>query len=147
MHLSTYVQNLAVDHMWRSATWPKSTARWFALFSTPPSDDTGAGAVELVGGSYARAQLDASDTNYAATQGGTSGASSGTTSPGTTSNVVAINFPNPTANWAPATHFGVYDASSGGNLLGWDALDQPMTVHAGDTQIRFAAGAFIFTID
>jgi hypothetical protein len=145
MHLTCFTQNLLVDHLWRTATWAKSTARWFALFSAIPTDI--GGGTELTGGSYARAQRDAANANYYATQGGVAGASSGTTSPGQTSNVAPITFPNPSANWLTASWFGIFDASSAGNLLAWDALSVPITVAAGDTQVTFNGGGFVFTID
>jgi hypothetical protein len=145
MHLSCYTQNLLTDHLWRSATWSKTTARWFALFSAAPAD-TG-GGTELSGNGYARAQFDASDAHYYATQGGISGASSGTVSPSRTENVTSISFPAPTGDWLMASWFGVYDAPTGGNLIGWDALTEPVTVFAGDSQVQFAGGSFVFTVD
>ena len=82
------------------------------------------------GGSYARVNLAPLDTNWKATQGGTSGASSG--SGGVTANAVAITFPAPSANWGTVTHFGIFDAASGGNLLVWNALTIPRTIVNGD---------------
>lgn len=142
MHLSNYVQNLIVDHLWRTATWAKSTVRYFALLRIADSEGNMA---ELTGGNYGRARLDAADANYTATQGGVSGASSGTS--GSTSNVSTINFPQPSADWQLAVAFAVYDAQNGGNLLGWEMLDEPMQIKAGESDVMFEAGGFVFTVD
>jgi hypothetical protein len=132
-----YLENILVDHIFRTRTYTKPTALWVALFTAAPSDS--GGGTEVVGGSYVRVNLPPSDTNWAATQGGTSGNSSG--SGGQTSNAVAITYPAPTANWGTVTHFGIFDASSGGNLIVWDALTASKTINSGDAAPSFAAGA------
>ena len=45
----------------------------------------------------------------------------------------AIAFPQATADWTQATHFGLWDAASAGNFLGGGALTQAKTVLNGDT--------------
>lgn len=135
---SDYVENKVIDHMFRAATWSKNTALYIALFTAAPSD--AGGGTEVTGGSYARASLPASDTNWAATQGGTSGNSTGTS--GQTSNAVAVTYPSPTANWGIVTHFAIFDASSGGNMLVWDSLTANREILNGDGPPSFAIGAF-----
>jgi hypothetical protein len=49
------------------------------------------------------------------------GAPSGT-APSSLTNGAAINFAAATANWGTVIAFGLYDASSSGNLLAWDFL-------------------------
>lgn len=137
-----YLENLVIDHLFRARTWAKPTAQYLALFTVAPSD-TG-GGTEVTGGSYARVNLAPSDTNWYATQGGTSGNSSGTT--GLTANAVAIVFAAPTANWGTVTHFAIMDASSGGNMLIWDALTAPRTILNGDSAPSFAVGALQITV-
>lgn len=44
------------------------------------------------------------------------------TSPASITNGAAINFAQATANWGTVTSFGIYDASSSGNLEAWDYL-------------------------
>lgn len=101
-----------------SAIFAEPTA-YVALFTTAPTDDTGAGAVEVSGGAYAR---------VATTTGtsGTWGAASTSTDPTTLSNSgttnAAITFPTATANWGTVVAFGLYDAATGGNLLAWGWL-------------------------
>ena len=115
---SDYLENKLIDHLFRTATFAKPTGLYLALFTAAPSD--AAGGTEVSGGSYARVNLAPSDTNWKATQGGTSGNSSGTG--GATANAAAITFPAPTANWGSVTHFGIFDAASAGHLLLWGAL-------------------------
>src|SRR4030095_7335610 len=102
---SDYLENLIVDHLFRTRTWTKPTALYLALYTSAPSDS--GGGTEVAGGSYARVNLAPLDTNWNATQGGTSGNSSGTS--GQTSNALAITFPAPTAHWGTVTHFGILD--------------------------------------
>jgi len=139
---SDYFENFLVDHQFRSRTYPKPTANWIALFTAAPSDS--GGGTEVVGGSYARVNLPPSDTNWTATQGGTSGNSSG--SSGLTTNAVAITYPAPTANWGTVTHFGIFDAPTGGNLVVWDALTAAKTINSGDAAPSFAVGALQITV-
>jgi hypothetical protein len=117
---------------------------YVALLTAAPSD-TG-GGTEVTGGSYARVAVTSSLANWAGTQSaGSTTASSGTS--GTTSNNNAITFPAPTANWGVITHFGIYDASTSGNLLIWGALTTSKTVNNGDAAPSFAAAALSIQVD
>jgi hypothetical protein len=138
---SDYLENQLVDHLFRGATFAKPSSLFFALFTAAPSDS--GGGTEVTGGSYARVSITPSNTNFNATQGGTSGVSSG--SGGNTTNAVAITFPAPSASWGTVTHYGVFDASSGGNLLVWGALNTPKTINNGDAAPSFSAGNFSLT--
>jgi hypothetical protein len=139
---SDYLENLVIDHLFRTRTFAKPTALYLALFTSAPSDS--GGGTEVTGGSYARVNLAPLDTNWNATQGGTSGNSSGVT--GQTANAVAITYPAPTANWGTVTHFGIFDAASGGNLLIWDALVNSRTILSGDPAPSFPIGALQVTV-
>ncbi|MEO8680392.1 MAG: hypothetical protein ABI665_15175 [Vicinamibacterales bacterium] len=139
---SDYLENKLIDHLFRTASFTKPTGLYVALLTAAPSD--AAGGTEVTGGSYARVNLAPLDANWKATQGGTSGASSGTG--GVTSNASAITFPAPTANWGTVTHFGIFDAASGGNLLIWDALTASRTILSGDPAPAFAIDALTVTI-
>lgn len=120
------------------------TSLYVALLTAAPSD-TG-GGTEVSGGSYARVTVASSLANWAGTQAAASTTASSGTS-GTTSNNASITFPAPTANWGVCTHFGIYDASSAGNLLYWGALTTAKTVNNGDPAPSFAAAALSIQID
>lgn len=130
---SDYLENKLIDHIFRSATFAKPAALYVALFTAAPSD--AAGGTEVAGGSYARVNLPPLDTNWKATQGGTAGVSTG--AGGGTANAVAIAFPAPTGAWGVVSHYGIFDAASGGNLLIWDAMAAPRTILAGDPAPSF----------
>lgn len=139
---SDYLENKIADHLFRSATWAKPTALWTALFTAAPND--AGGGIEVSSGGYGRVNLLPSDTNWTATQGGTTGASIGTS--GMVTNNVAITFPVPTADWGTCGWFALFDAPSGGNMLVWDALQAPRTILSGDPAPQFAAGSLQITI-
>jgi len=120
-------------------------ATWYVGLFTAAPGETG-GGTEVSGGSYARVAVTAGLTQWAGTQGaGTTAASSGTN--GTTSNNAAITFPAPTANWGVITNWGIFDASTGGNLWIYAALTTNKTINNGDPAPSFAAGALTFQID
>ena len=93
---------------------------------------------EVSGNAYARVQRDPANANWAAAAGGD----------GTTSNIAALSFPTPTpAGWGTITHFGIYDAPTGGNLLFYAELTGgSKTVNAGDS-VSFAGGALTVTFN
>lgn len=126
--LSNYAENKALDHLFKTATFTPPTHWYVALFTAAP-DDTG-GGTEVSGGSYARVIC---DTWNAA-------------SSGSIANTGAITFTTATGSWGTVTHFAIFDASSGGNMLCWGSLTTSKTVGSGDTA-SFGAGAFVVTLD
>ena len=134
-NFSDYIENKLVDHIFRAASFTKPTNLYIALFTSAPSDS--GGGTEVSGGSYARQALNPSDTNWYATQGGTTGNSSGTG--GATSNAVDVVFPQATANWGTVVALAIFDAVTGGNLLFQGSLSVSKTINTGD-QAKLAAG-------
>jgi hypothetical protein len=112
-------------------------AIWIALFTANPTETTDT-ATEVSGGSYVRIQVTQANSNW--TQNSTG------TDPQQIQNTNAITFsPGPSANWGVVTGVGVYDASSGGNLLYWGALSANKTVNNGDPAPSFPANALTIT--
>lgn len=140
--LSDYLENKLIDHLLRATAYTAPANTYVGLLTAAPSD--AGGGTEVSGGSYARVSVASGTSAWTATQGGTSGASSGTG--GTTSNAATINFATPSAGWGTVTHFGVYDASTGGNLLFYGALTASKVINSGDS-VSFAAGALTLQID
>lgn len=150
--MSDFLENKIIDWLLRgqaigitgasAAAGTGPTSVYVGLLTAAPSD--AGGGTEVTGGSYARVTVASSMANWAGTQSaGSTVASSGTG--GQTSNNGAIVFPAPTANWGTITHFGIYDASSAGNLLIWGALTVSKNVNNGDAAPQFNAAALTIT--
>jgi hypothetical protein len=140
--LTNFCENKLIDHLFRTTTYTPGTM-YVGLFTAMPSD-TG-GGTEVTGGSYARVAVTKGDAYWNGTHGTTTGASSGTG--GTTSNAGSISFPTPSANWGTIVGFGLFDASSAGNLLVYGALSVNKTVNNGDPAPMFQAGTLQITVD
>lgn len=140
--MSDYLENKLVDLLFRGQAF-SAPACYIGLFTAAPSDS--GGGTEVSGGSYARVNTSAGLTTWAGTQSaGSTTASSGTG--GQTSNNGAITFPAPSANWGSITHFGIFDAASGGNLLFHGALTASKTVNNGDPAPSFTSGSLTVTL-
>lgn len=83
---------------------------------SPLADDSG--ATELSGSGYARVNAP-NGTHWAAAAGSQK------------KNSAIITFPTSTAAWGKVTHFGIYDASSGGNLKAFGDLVPSRTIENG----------------
>lgn len=140
--LTDYAENKIVDAVFRGQSLGAPATFYVALF-TAACNDAG-GGTEVTGGSYARVAVTSSLANWAGTQSaGSTTASSGTG--GQTSNNAAITFPAPTANWGTVTHFGIFDASTSGNMWICQSLTASKTVNNGDAAPSFSAGALTVT--
>lgn len=95
------------------ATHPTAYIGLFtAVGATPDSWTSGSPTMtEVTGGSYARVNATSAGFN----------ASSGTM-PSSITNSGAITFPQASANWGTVIAFGLFDASTAGDLLAWDYL-------------------------
>lgn len=127
------VEQQLLDHFLTDPAYTPPATMYIGLSSTTPTE-AGGNFTEPSGGAYARVSTAAADW----------GAATGT-APATKSNTATKTFPTATANWASGsnlTHFGLYDASSAGNLLCWGALGTAKPVLNGDTA-SFAAGALV----
>lgn len=128
--MSDFLENKIIDQLFRGQTAPVTSTLYVGLLTSSPSD--AGGGSEVSGGSYARVAVSSSLANWAGTQSaGSTTASSGTG--GQTSNNTPVTFPTPSAGWGNVTHFGIYDAASGGNLLFWGTLTIAKTINQSDT--------------
>lgn len=118
---SDYAEKMVLDHLFGGQTFTAPSNYYLALFTATPNDS--GGGTEVSGGSYARATVD-NDTSMFA------GATSGT---GKTTNNEEITFPEATGSWGTVTHWALFDAVSGGNMILYGALDNSKTITSGDT--------------
>lgn len=129
--LSDYLENALLQELFNNTNLAPP-ATYVALHTADPTD-AGTGT-EVSGGSYARVLVNpaggsAPKWNAAAVD-----------APGyKVSNADDITFPTATVSWGTITHFGIRDASSGGNLLMHGALTVSKAIGIGDT-FKFAAG-------
>lgn len=128
---SNYLENKLNDHLFGKATYTSPTT-YLALCTSAPTDgDTGSTISEATYTSYARLSTSASDWN----------ASSG----GTISNANQLQFTAATGGSDTITHVAAVDASSGGNLLWYIALDANLAVSSGITP-QFNAGTLSVSV-
>ena len=150
---SQFLENKVVDHVFRATAYTmpgtiyislQTTACVYTDTGTTLTSGSGGTGVEVTGGSYARTAYNPSATSdWEATQGGVSGASSGTT--GLTSNHTTITFPTATASWGTVTGIAICDALTNGNLLYFGTLSASKTVSSGDV-FQFSANALSITL-
>ena len=141
--LSNYMENKWVDHTCRGQAYPPPVL-YIGLLTAAPSD--AGGGTEVSGNAYARVKAAAGEsqalTDWKSTQNDNL-PSTGTG--GNTTNTNAVNFPTPSAGWGTVTHFGIYDAATGGNLLIHGALSVAKTINQDDV-VSFPAGSLSITI-
>jgi hypothetical protein len=132
MSASDYLEGKILDHVFGLASYTAPANLYVALFTAAPND--AGGGTEVSGNAYARVQV----TNSSATW---------TRTTSTISNSIDITFPAPTpSDWGTLTHFAVFDASSGGNQIGWSSLTAPTSTSA-ETAVKFTAGALTITAE
>jgi len=122
---SNYLENKILDYVLRdTADWAPS-AVYLALHTADPTD-AGSGA-EVSGNGYSRQAI-----TFASASSGSAASNS------------VEEFTASGGSFGTVTHFGIWDASSSGNLLYYGALTASKAVADGDT-LRFASGAITIT--
>jgi hypothetical protein len=141
--LSNYLENQIIDWIMRGQSYSPPANLYIALYTTAPT--AAGGGVEVSGGSYARVAVASNLANWAGTQGtATTTASTGTS--GLTSNNSALTYPTPTAAWGTLVAFGVFDASTGGNMLFFAGLTTAKTINNGDSPPIFQSAQLTFSL-
>jgi hypothetical protein len=141
--MTDYLANKLIDLIFRAQEYTFPTTLYFGLFTAAPSN--AGGGTEVGGGvGYSRSALVPSLSTLSGTQSaGSTTASSGTG--GRIGNNSLITFPQPTGSWGTVGWAGVFDASSGGNLLFHHALSSPSSIGASSPPPSFAPNAFGIT--
>lgn len=122
---SNYLELKVLDHFLGTASTSAPSNVYLALHTADPTD-AGSGA-EVSGNGYSRQVI-----TFAAASSGSAASNS------------AEEFTASGGNFGTITHFGIWDASTSGNLLYHGALTAPKTIADGDT-LRFASGNITIT--
>ena len=126
MSFTNFLETEILDHVFAGSAYTAPGTLYLALYTAAPGE-TG-GGTEVSGGAYARQSV------------------SFTTTGNTTSNSAAVEYPTATASFGTVTHVGVFDASTGGNLMAYAALSSSKTIDTGDV-FRVPAGDLDITLD
>lgn len=137
--MSNYLENQLINHIFRTNSFTKPTTLAIALVTVDATDSsTGATITEVANSNnYSRQVLNPDDGNWADTAGGN----------GTTSNLVAINFPTASGSWGEIVGVAICDSSvwGAGNVLLYGTLSVPKTVTNGDN-FGFPIGNLIISL-
>lgn len=129
MPKSNYLEEAQLNWVRGTAMPAAPSAVYVALSTADPTEDGSAIAEPAGGDGYAR-------------QAATFGAPSQGANAATISNSAEVSFGAATGAWGTITHFAVFDAVSGGNMLYHGTLTASRVVGSGDTA-RFAAGQLV----
>lgn len=129
---SDYLENKILNYIFNGGAFAQPATVYIGLFTSAPTD--AGGGTEVAGGSYARKAIACNTTNF----------------PTTTTGQIQLDttqtFAQASAAWGTVDSFGIFDASSGGNLLYWAPLNTPKTIASGDT-VSISAGSLIISED
>lgn len=124
---SDYLENALLDHVFRNTALTSPTTVYLALYTAAPSDS--GGGTEVSGGGYARQSV-----------------TFGAAASGTISNTADVSFTPSGANYGTVTNWGIFDASTGGNLLVHGSFSPSIVLNDGDTH-TFSSGDIDITLD
>lgn len=124
--ISNYLENALINGTLRATSYTAPSTVYVALFTSDPTD-AGSGT-ECSGASYTRQSA-----TFAAPSNGASSTSAD------------VQFPQAGGSWGTITHFGIFDASSAGNLLYHGALTVSKTIDTGDV-FKIASGSLTVTL-
>ena len=128
MSFSNATETLVLNWLLTAGSATRPTAWYLALFTSNPDEDASGTEVSTVGTAYVRQSA------------------TFTVSGNTASNSAAIEFPTATASYGTVSHVGVYDASTGGNLIAYAALTTAKAIDTGDV-LRVNLGELDIALD
>ena len=116
MAKSNYLENKVIDHFLGTSSTSAPSNVYMGLFTSNPTDANS--GTEVSGNGYSRQVI----TFNAA-------------SSGSATNSSAETFTASGGNWGTITHFGIFDASTSGNLLYHGALTDDKVIEDGDSLV------------
>jgi hypothetical protein len=129
---SDYAEIKILDHANGDGSWTSPTC-YIGLWTSALTDaSTGSTAGEAAYTTYARVTMNAADMSAAAS--------------GSKTNSAAWTFPACTASTSTITYFGVFDASTAGNMISWGTVTSKV-IDTSNTPPTIAIGAWVNTLD
>lgn len=139
MAFTTYLDDAIVNSVFGGVNYTPSATLYIGLSSTLPTVAGGNITEPTIGtAGYTRAAVANNTTNFP------------TTTTNNKSNGAAITFPTSTGAWLASASLGYLffsDAATGGNILGFAALNNPQVVASSGATLSFAAGSLAITIN
>ena len=120
---SDYTAQATINSLLLGSAMPEIDGLHLALFTADPKDDNSGAANEVSAGWYQRQPCD-SWTAPVSNADGVTGTQ--------TANSAQVTFPATTGASVTISHWGLYDAETGGNLLFSGALTTPRTLNVSD---------------
>ena len=133
--LSNYSKGQLIAHYFRNGTIPKLRQLFFALFTTETTDATP--GIEVSGGGYQRVAVAVDEGQFTDQVNGD----------GRSRNRNPILFGYPTSSWGRVTHWAVFDAGTGGNMLLHGPLQIAQKLDANDPPLMFMPNDFVTVFD
>jgi hypothetical protein len=125
--LTNYGDQSLIQNLFGKTVYTFPSTLYVALSTTTPAQPTGSlNFTEPSGNGYARVAVTNNTTNWVEV-------SSPPTDGYEQANGTAITFPTATGSWGTVTYFGVYDAATSGNCIGFGALTTSQTISLGGT--------------
>ena len=137
MPFTNYLDQQLTRLLFSNTTYTIPATWYFALSTTTPVQGASPNFTEPSGNGYARVAVTNNTTNFTPI-------ASPPASGYTMQNNQPVTFPSATGSWGTITYFGLYDASTSGNLVGFGALTSSQAISAGITP-SFAVGALTIT--
>lgn len=120
---SDHIAQAVINYTLIGSPMPSIAGRYLALFTADPKDDNSGSGSEISAGWYAR-QAANSWSAPVSNPDGTSGTM--------TQNTAQVTFPAVVGSSVTVTHWALYDAATGGNLLYSGPLQSPRTLQVSD---------------
>ena len=128
MSFSNTFETHVLNYVFTTTSVTRPTAWYLALFTSNPAEDASGTEVSTSGTAYARQSATFTVSGNEATTS------------------AAIEFPTATASYGTVTHVGVFDASTGGNLIAYSALSTSKAIDTGDV-LRINSAELDVTLD
>lgn len=126
MAKSNYLENKVIDHFLGTSSTSAPSNVYLALFTSNPTD-AGSGTELTIGSNgYTRKVI-----------------AFNAASSGSATNSGTVTFTSSGGNWGTITHFGIFDASTSGNLLYHGVLADDKLIENGDSLVVAATAITI----